>query len=390
MSEASLKAGTLKKMGDEAFKKRDFALAIKYYLGAVSMFPLFDRAWNNMGLAYREISNLNFALKCFTRAYQINENNEFAKDNMDACQKEIEENLFGVKRKKSVVEGYKEVAITEEAPSPTEPSAEQRVQPGTQETSVPWLSSQKVDEPEPAPDGPSPSPQPREEPEESLEPPALLVEDKTPEERIVIEEKPGPLGLRMIKVAKSVLLEEEEDDVTREYECPECGASLSKVDTLCPSCALEFEEGMEGGELEEKYQECEEIAEELGGRVKALHRFSDIDDDERGIFKIYRADKYLSQADWQISAGRFDDALSTFEEAKDLIETLSHKYLYPKAKEIYTSIRSEIIALDDYEDHLGALAKPLFQAERAIEKDRPNEAVVHVIHIKEYLDKLNE
>ncbi len=118
MSEAPPKSGTLKKMGDEAFKKKDFAQAIKYYLGAVSMFPQFDRAWNNMGLAYREISNLNFALKCFTRAFQINENNDFAKTNIEACQKEIEDNLFGVKREKTMVKEYEEEAIEEKKEEP--------------------------------------------------------------------------------------------------------------------------------------------------------------------------------------------------------------------------------------------------------------------------------
>ena len=386
MSEAPPKAGTLKKMGDEAFKKKDFASAIKYYLGAVSMFPQFDRAWNNMGLAYREISNLNFALKCFTRAFQINENNDFAKTNIEACQKEIEDNLFGVKREKTMVKEYEEEAIEEKKEEAKKEEVEKvEIKTGDDlETEAPWISAAKKAEPEPEE---PPVPPPVEELEEVKE---VTVERTPIKEKIVYEEKTGPLGLRSIKVARSVLLEEEEDDEAGEYECPECGAALAEGDTLCSSCAIEFEEEMESGELEEKYQECEEIAEELGSRVKALHLFSDIDDDERGIFKIYRADKFLSQADWQISSGRFDDALSTFVDARKLIETLSERYLYPKANEIYTTIRSKILDLDNYEDHLGALAKPLFQAERAIEKDRPNEAVVHAIHIKEYLDKLSE
>jgi len=392
MSEISPKAESLKKLGDETFMKKDYPAAIKYYLGAVSAFPQFDKAWNNMGLAYREIDNLNFALKCFKRALQINENNDSAKTNIEACEKEIQDNLFGVKRKKSVVQKYGEERPAEEtpqvkkiAPPPVEKSAPEVETSHEEPTVLPFMQPRKEEKET------TPPPPPAEEEilETPGEPMVEPLQEQFPREKIVIEEKTGPLGLRTISVAKTVPYEADDmavEEKKGEYLCSECGISLDTEDSVCPTCAQELENEIDAGDLEGKYQECEEISENLTLRVQALHQFSEVDEDERAIFKIYRLDKFLSQADWEINAGKFDKALKTFGDAENMIETLSEKYLYPKAGDIYDSIRKKLLERDDYEEHLSVLAKPLFQAERALEKDRNSEAISYTLRIKEYLD----
>ncbi|MDP6155120.1 MAG: tetratricopeptide repeat protein [Candidatus Thermoplasmatota archaeon] len=399
MSEISPKAESLKKLGDETFMKKDYPAAIKYYLGAVSTFPQFDKAWNNMGLAYREIDNLNFALKCFKRAMQINEDNDSAKANIEALEKEIQDNLFGVKRKKSVVQKYGQARPPEESPQekkaapPAEKSTKEDKTVHEEPTMLPFMQAHKEEkgEEEEVEKDTAPPPPPVEE--EILEPPEEPIVEPVRRERIVIENRTGPLGLRTISVAKTVPYEADDmvvEEKTGDYVCSECGTSLDTEDTVCQSCAQKLENEIEAGDLEGKYEECEEISDNLGLRVQALHEFSEVDEDERAIFKIYRVDKFLSQADWEISSGKFDKALRTFGAAEKMIETLSEKYLYPKAGKIYSSIRSKLLERDDYEEHLSLLAKPLFQAERALEKNRDSEAISFALRIKEYLDNMED
>ncbi len=405
MSEISPKAESLKKLGDETFMKKDYPAAIKYYLGAVSTFPQFDKAWNNMGLAYREIDNLNFALKCFKRALQINEENDSAKANLEACEKEIQDNLFGVKRKKSIVQQYGAAKPAEEPPKVTKkagpPVAKSSSEPETsfkEPTMLPFMQTRKEEEDidevmEEEDEGEEMAPPPPPAEEEMLVPPEEPLMESARREKIVIEERTGPLGLRTITVAKTVPYEAEDMEVeekTGDYVCSECGAALNTEDTVCPSCAQEFEDEIDAGDLAGKYQECEEISENLGLRVQALHEFSEVDEDERAIFKIYRVDKFLSQAEWEINSGKFEKALKTFGDAEKMIETLSGKYLYPKAGEIYSSIRNTLLKRDDYEEHLSILAKPLFQAERALEKNMDSEAISFALRIKEYLDNMED
>ena len=392
MSEISPKAESLKKLGDETFMKKDYPAAIKYYLGAVSTFPQFDKAWNNMGLAYREIDNLNFALKCFKRALQINENNESANANIEACEKEIQDNLFGVKRKKSVVQKYGEARPAEEPPQEKKTATPQVEKTNdesktsyTEPTVLPFMQTSMEEEET------TPPPPPAEE--VIIEPPDEPIAEPVQREKIVIENRTGPLGLRTISVAKTVPYEADDmvvEDKKGDYVCSECGTSLDTEDTICPSCAQELEDEIDAGDLEGKYQECEEISDNLALRVQALHQFSEVDEDERAIFKIYRVDKFLSQAGWEINSGKFDKALRTFGDAEKMIETLSEKYLYPKAGEIYSSIRKKLLERDDYEEHLSVLAKPLFQAERALERNRNSEAISFALRIKEYLENMED
>jgi len=384
MSAETPKAGALKKMGDDAFMKKNFEEAIKYYLAAVSKFPNFDRAWNNMGLAYRESGNLKYAVKCFKRAYQLNEKNEFALTNIEACEKEIEDNLFGVKREKTSFR-HVDPDAPPEKPAPAAPSPEiGKIEKKEVETPT-FLRPQESIEPV---EEESTEESEKEEKEDIPEEPPL---PRPPAEKIVIEERAGPLGLRKVSVASSVpAIEEEieEETIETEYECPGCEATISSDDTSCPSCNLAFVEGFVEPGLEEKFLECEEMGETLGQRLKALHLFSGIDDE--GLFKIYRVDKYLHQADWEISSGKFDHALRVFKNAEGLLDSLFSKHLRSRAADIYSSIRSEFLALDRYEDHLGALAKHMYRAEKAIEKENPDQAIISSVIIKDYLDKLSE
>ena len=389
MSPETPKAGTLKKMGDDAFMNKNFDAAIKYYLAAVSKFPNFDRAWNNMGLAYRESGNLKFAVKCFKRAYQLNEKNDFALANIEACEKEIEDNLFGVKREKTTIRQVDPEAAPEK-PTPAAPTPELgKIEQKEAETPTFLRHEESIEQVEEE----LPELQEEESPEAQEEEGAGGIPEeppvpRPPPEKIVIEEKAGPLGLRSVSVASNVPVTEEDEIAESEYECPECSANISPDDTSCPSCNMAFVEGFVEPGLEEKFLECEETGETLGQRLKALHIFSGVDDE--GLFKIYRVDKYLHQADWEISSGKFDNALRVFKNAERLLDSLFSKHLRSKAADIYSSIRSEVLALDGYEEHLGALAKHLFQAEKAIERENPDQAIISSVIIKDYLDKLNE
>ncbi len=395
------KAESFKKKGDDSFMKQDYPTAIKCYVAAVSAYPQFDKAWNNMGLAYRESGNLKFAIKCFKRAVQINEDNDFAQANITACEREIEDELFGVKREKRAVKTApvstapapaKATETAQEIPATTSgPAAEAKPSflafesaPGKPEPAVEPESIQEA-APEPVP---TPEPEPGEAPDME---PATEIPVATPPppreqiraEKIVREEVVGPLGLRKISVMNTVPEEEEE-----EFECPDCGASIEMDASSCPSCGTEFDTESLDPEIMEKYHQCEAIGEDLENRGRALHMFSGIQDE--GLFKIYRVDKYLREAEWEISSGRFDRALNLFHNAENLIDSLFVRYLNSKANDIYAKVRSEVLAMGDYEEHLGSLAKPLFDAERALERDKPEDAIVNTVIIKDYLERLSE
>lgn len=403
MSAVPPKAESLKKMGDDAFMKKDFPKAIKCYVAAVSAYPQFDKAWNNMGLAYREAGNLKFAAKCFKRAYQLNDGNEFARANQEACEREMEDALFGVKREKRTITTAADAsAVAPAAPPAKTPAPKPLTTEPVVESTPSFLQSEEtVDEkvstvdteaipapePEPVP-APEPAPRPRTVAPPRTEPEASIDRTRTSRslkemKRLVTEERVGPLGLRSISGGGTAREEPEE-----EYECPDCGATIEPDSSRCASCGTEFDGGSLDPDIMDKYKECESIGELLENKGRALHMFSGIQDE--GLFKIYRVDKYLREAEWEISSGRFDRALGIFKKSEDLIGKLFSRYLNTKAADIYTGVRSEVLALDNYEEHLSFLAKPLFNAERALERDKPEEVIVNTVIIRDYLERLSE
>ena len=89
----------LKNKGNEAFTKNDFQTAIQFYMQTLKHNPHHDGAWNNMGLAYRSMDDYKSAIKCFRKAIELNPNNGSALANKEACEYELNRELLGLKKK---------------------------------------------------------------------------------------------------------------------------------------------------------------------------------------------------------------------------------------------------------------------------------------------------
>jgi tetratricopeptide (TPR) repeat protein len=90
-------------MGNEYWIQRNFRKALKFYDIALEINPNDERPWNNKGIAYRNLGNIEEARKCFNHALQQNPNNSVIRRNLKSLDKPISSGtpLYGLGMTKS-------------------------------------------------------------------------------------------------------------------------------------------------------------------------------------------------------------------------------------------------------------------------------------------------
>ena len=248
------KAEMLKNKGNDAFTQKDFPKAVQYYMEALRNNPAHDGAWNNMGLSYRSMNDLKSAIRCFSKAIEINPNNASALASKEACEYEINKIALGLVKKEEKKPAQMTHTVIEEKKIISEPivtkrempqqirEASQTTGPGTHVDHEPIAypaQQQRTEErrsPEIRPPAAEPAvvrtnvpaeqPSSRRMEPENIPPPPVTEEKRTAEpvpedrnktrENYVVERRMGPLGLRATNVIKTAIEKEYAEEYQRQ------------------------------------------------------------------------------------------------------------------------------------------------------------------------------
>ncbi len=214
--------------------------------------PSHDGAWNNMGLSYRSMNDLKSAIRCFSKAIEINPNNASALASREACEYEINKIALGLVKKDEKKPVQKPETIIEKKKTVSEPAVtrsevpqqtrevRETTGPGTQvvheprsypprqerveERRSPEMPSRVAETSVVRTSGPVEQPAVRRAEPENIPPPPVIEESRTAEpvqenrnnarENYVVERRMGPLGLRSTNVIKTAL----EKEYAEEYQ----------------------------------------------------------------------------------------------------------------------------------------------------------------------------
>ena len=69
------------RLGELAYKRRDFTKALEEFDNALELDPKFDKAWYNKGLTLFNLKELDGPLKCYDMVVKLNPNNKSAWNN---------------------------------------------------------------------------------------------------------------------------------------------------------------------------------------------------------------------------------------------------------------------------------------------------------------------
>ena len=94
----------LKEIGNEFFKKGDYNTAAEYYKKALEINPNFSDAWNNLGLVYMKLGNIEEAKKCneVVKSLKISQNSNVSAKNPPKTNSRLPASQTGIQLPKGI------------------------------------------------------------------------------------------------------------------------------------------------------------------------------------------------------------------------------------------------------------------------------------------------
>ena len=96
MQKKNLTAKEFFSLAIENHKKKEFVLAKKYYEEVLKTYNNHCQTHNNLGLVFKELNQLNNAIKCFKKAIEIEPNDSMAYYNRGISKRKLKDNYGAI------------------------------------------------------------------------------------------------------------------------------------------------------------------------------------------------------------------------------------------------------------------------------------------------------